>query len=96
MHAAIAVFELQIPMSHSLKEKRAVLRPIIEGVRSRFHVSIAEVDHQDTWQRSALAVAVVANEHRHVMSVLDEVERFVDCATDAELYSVEVRWLEND
>ena len=94
VHAAIASFEIHIPQSHSLKEKRAVLRPIVEGLRNRFHVSVAEVDHQDTWQRSVIGVAVVANEHSHVVAVLEEVERFIDIAADADLCSVDVHWFD--
>ena len=94
VHAAVASFEIHIPQSHSLKEKRAVLRPIVEGLRHRFHVSVAEVDHQDTWQRSVIGVAVVANEHSHVVAVLEEVERFIDIAADADLCSVDVHWFD--
>jgi len=94
MDAAVARFELRIPASQSLKAKRAVIRPIVDGLRHRFHLSVAEVDHHDTWQRCAIAVAVVAADHRHVVEVLEQVERFVAVARDIELLDVIVSWLD--
>ena len=94
MDAAVARFELHVPESRSLKAKRAAIRPIVDGLRHRFRLSVAEVDHLDTWQRAAVAVAVVAGDHRHVEEVLDGVQRFVDAAPDAELLSVEITWLD--
>jgi hypothetical protein len=96
VHAAAARFELFVPESHSLKAKRAVLRPIIDGLRHRFRISVAEVDHQDTWQRASIAVAVVAESDGHVRDVLANVERFVANAPDVELLDVGTAWLESD
>ncbi len=90
----MARFDLHVPESRSLKAKRAAIRPIVDGLRHRFRLSVAEVDHHDTWQRAAIAVAVVAADHRHVEEVLEEVERFVDAAHAAELLTVEVTWLD--
>ena len=70
-------FDLHLPAVHSLKEKRAVIRPILDGARNRFHVAVAEVAHQDQWQRAALGMAAVASTVGHVEEVLDRVERFV-------------------
>lgn len=94
MHAAVIRFELHIAESHSLKAKRAAIRPIIDGIRHRYHLSVAEVDHQDTWQRSAIAVAVVANDYRHVNEVLDEVERFVSVAAAVDMLEANTTWLD--
>lgn len=69
--------DLQLPHVHSLKEKRAVLRPILEGARRRFEVAAAEVDHQDRWQRATLGLAAVSGSAGHAQGVLDKVERFV-------------------
>ena len=59
VHAAAVCFDLHVPESRSLKAKRAAIRPIVDGLRHRFQVSVAEVDHQDQWQRAAIGVAVV-------------------------------------
>ncbi len=89
MHAAALRFELWIPDSRSLKSKRAAVRPIVDGLRHKLRVSVAEVDHQDTWQRAALGVAAVAESDGHLREVLATVERFVDRAAGVELLGVE-------
>ncbi len=89
MHAAALRFELRIPESQSLKTKRAAVRPIVDGLRVRFRVAVAEVDHQDTWQRAALGVAAVAESDGHLRDVLATVERFVDGAPGVEVLDVE-------
>ena len=85
MHAAALRFDLHVPASRSLKAKRAAVRPIVDTLRHRYHVSVAEVDHQDRWQRAAIAVAVVAESNHHLTEVLDTVERFVRSAPDVEV-----------
>jgi hypothetical protein len=96
VHAAAVRFELFVPESHSLKAKRAVLRPIVEGLRHRFRISVAEVDHQDTWQRAAIAVAVVAESDGHLREILTNIERHVANVADVELLDVETAWLDPD
>ena len=63
MLVALERFDLRIPGCGSLKEKRHVVKTLTNGIRSTFNVSVAEVDHHDLWQRTAIAVAVVAGEH---------------------------------
>jgi uncharacterized protein len=94
MHAAAVCFDLHVPESRSLKAKRSAVRPIVDGLRHRFHVSVAEVDHQDQWQRAAIAVAVVAESSRQLERVLDSVERFVANAPAVELLDHETAYLE--
>ena len=89
MHAAAVCFELHVPESRSLKTKRAAIRPIVDGLRHRFKVSVAEVDHQDTWQRAAIGVALVDGSASHLQEMLDSVERFVAAAADVELLDIE-------
>jgi len=73
-----------------------VLRPIVDGLRHRFRVSVAEVDHQDTWQRAAIAVAVVAESDGHLREILTNIERHVANAADVELLDVEAAWFDPD
>ncbi len=96
VHAAAVCFDLHIPESRTLKTKRAAIRPIVDGLRHRFRVSVAEVDHHDQWQRCAIGVAVVAESDRHLREVLESIERFVAAAPAVELLDVETSWLEVD
>ncbi len=92
MHAAALSVELHLPEVRSLKEKRAVIKPILEGSRRRFGVAAAEVGKQDLWQACELAFAAVASTAHHVDDVLDSVERFVWSFTEVEVLSCERHW----
>lgn len=94
VHAAALRFDLHVPASRSLKAKRAAVRPIVDTLRHRYHVSVAEVDHQDLWQRAAIAVAVVAESDYHLTEVLDTLERFVRSAADVEVLDTTAAYLE--
>jgi uncharacterized protein len=96
VHVGIVRFELFIPASHSLKEKRAAIKPIVEGAKRRFGVAAAEVAHQDKWQRADLGVAAVAATASHVEEVLDEVERFVWSHPDVEVLGAHRSWADRD
>ena len=85
--------ELHIPTSRSLKEKRAVLRPIVEGMRHRFQISVAEVGYQDKWQRALIGMAVVSDSYSHAGEVVDSVERWVWSKPDVEVCSFETEWV---
>jgi hypothetical protein len=80
---------LYAPQCHSLKEKRMILRSIISKVKNKFNVSIAEVDFQDVHQTIVLGVAVVSESRTHSQNVLDEVMRFVENNTEADVISTE-------
>jgi uncharacterized protein YlxP (DUF503 family) len=96
MHAATLYVDLHLPGVHSLKEKRAVIRPILEGSRHRFGVAAAEVDAQDRWQRAGLGFAAVAAGAGHVNEVLDNVERFVWSFPEVEVLAVQQEWIGED
>ena len=77
MLVALERFDLRIPGCTSLKEKRHVVKGLTAGIRQKFNVSVAEVDHHDLWQRTTIAVSAVAGEAYHVRRVLHEVEKYV-------------------
>ncbi len=88
--------DLHLPEVRSLKAKRAVVKPIVEGARRRYGVAAAETDHQDMWQRAEVGFAAVAGSHRHAEDVIDEVERFVWSHPEVQVLACERRWLEGD
>jgi uncharacterized protein YlxP (DUF503 family) len=77
MFIAVGRFELFIPDSRSLKDKRQVLRSVIQTTGNKFNVSIAEVEYQDLWQRAAIGVSCVAESIGHCRKVLQEVEKLM-------------------
>ena len=62
----------------SLKSKRRIIKSVQDRVRSRYNVSIAEVDHQDLWQRTVLAFAAVGSSRKVVDSMLSKITNFVE------------------
>jgi uncharacterized protein len=80
MFIGMARYELFIPASRSLKDKRRVLKSISSVVRNKLNVSIAEVDHQDLWQRAAFGVACVSESMSHCRQVIQEVEKLISRA----------------
>ena len=87
---AVGTVELHLPDVGSLKGKRHVLKGLKERLRHRFEISVAEVDHQDLWQRTAIAVAVVGAQEYHLRKVLHEIERYVERWVEVELLEAEV------
>ncbi|MCC6174676.1 MAG: DUF503 domain-containing protein [Chloroflexi bacterium] len=75
MHVGACVVTLEIAASHSLKDKRQVIRSLVERLRRRFNVAIAEVEDQDTWNIAVLGLAVVSNEAGHAAQ---QIARIVD------------------
>ena len=90
MVIGVVYLELSIPDANSLKEKRRILKSILERARNRFNISIAETGHNDVWKSAQVSAVTVGNETKHVHSVCSnvlsmfELEPFVvvrDCWT---------------
>ena len=78
MVVGVCRLTLMVPESHSLKEKRMVLRRIKDRTRLKFNVAIAEVGDQDAWQSAQIGYAVVANERGFVESMVAKIEAFIE------------------
>jgi uncharacterized protein YlxP (DUF503 family) len=74
MIVATTTWDLHLPACHSLKEKRSVLKPLTSGLRRALNVSVAEIGHQDAWQRAEIVCAAVGS----ARSVVDETLRAAD------------------
>ena len=88
MRVAALRIEVRIPAAQSLKEKRAVLRPVVEGIRRLGSYSVAEVDHQDFWQRAALGVATVARDGATLEMQVAALRRYLDSCLEIEVVDV--------
>lgn len=93
---ATLLIELHIGSSGSLKEKRMVVRHLLDTARRRYGVAASEVGAQDLWQRAQLGFAAVAPDPTHVERLLDRVERFVWSHPEVEVLSCERYWLDLD
>ena len=86
--------DVRIVDAHSLKDKRHVVKSVVEGARRRFGISAAEVGAQDSWQRARLGFAVVASAAQQAERVMDDVDRFVWAQPGLEVLRAERVWLE--
>jgi len=87
MVVGIIKIELRIPGSSSLKAKRSVVKKVIERTRSRFNVSVSEVDKQDVYSRSVIGCTMVGSDQRYVNGAIDKILDFVEGMAVADILS---------
>ena len=90
MFTSSAKLIFHIPYAMSLKDKRQVRRSIIDKARNKFNASIAEVDTQDMWKTLSVGVAVVSGSVSHAQELMDEIIRFMEDNSEAELIGIEI------
>jgi len=90
MLVGLCRFDLRIPGVSSLKEKRHVVKTLTASLRQKFNVAVAEVDHQDLWQRTTIAVSSVSGEAYHLKRVMHEVERHIERWAEVEVIDVDL------
>ncbi len=90
MRVGICRIFLRIPENQSLKQKRQVVKSIIDRVKNRFNVAIAEVDALDSRETAVLGAVTLSNDARHVNRVLSHVVNFVEDNASAELIDYDI------
>lgn len=91
MHIGVARVALHLPENGSLKGKRMVVKSVIQRVRNRFNVAIAEIDTQDAWEIITLGIVCVSDDRRHSNEMLSKVVDFIESERlDAEVGEVEL------
>lgn len=85
MIIGVCEVSLSLPMAHSLKEKRGLLKPLLARLRGEFNVSVAEVDDQDQWQSAVIAIAMVSADGANLHGALEAVVRWIE-RTQPHLY----------
>lgn len=73
MVVGVCTLELDIPASHSLKDKRHAIKSVITRVRRSFNVSIAEVDSLDAWQHATIGIVCVSSDRDYAHGLLEKV-----------------------
>jgi uncharacterized protein YlxP (DUF503 family) len=93
--AALLTIDMRLASAFSLKDKRQVLRHLLDTARRRYRVAAAELGYHDLHQRSLIGFAAVAADVAQVDEVLDEVERFVWSHPELEIVESERRWTDD-
>ena len=79
------VIELHLHDNFSLKGKRKIVRSMVDKVKHKFNVAIAEIGSNDKWQKIELGISTVGNDRRHINSSLNNVLAFLDSLYLAEI-----------
>ena len=90
----VLTLELHIEHSHSLKDKRHVVKSVKERLRHRHNISIAEIDVQDTWQTATLAAVTISGSRARAEQVLLAVEHDAAAALGGSLIRTVIDWIE--
>jgi uncharacterized protein len=90
---AVLTLEIIVEHSHSLKEKRHVVKSLKDRLRQRFNVAVAEIDGLESWQRSVIAAVTVSNDRTHAEQILQAVENDASNVLGAMLTSTGVEWV---
>jgi uncharacterized protein YlxP (DUF503 family) len=93
LYRSLLTIELMIPWARSLKDKRSAVRGLKDRLRARFNASVAEVDHQDKWQRATLAVCVVDSDRRKLQATMSRVRLLSEDAQDLQITGTYQHWL---
>ena len=78
MSLGLLTLEIYIPGCQSLKEKRGRLKPLIARLHREFNVSVAEIDHLNSWNSTVLACALVSNDNGHTQRALQKLVRWIE------------------
>jgi uncharacterized protein len=89
----VITLELRLEDAHSLKDKRHYVKGLKDRLRSKFNVSVAEIDHQDSWQRGVVAAVTVSPDKPYAEQVLQSVEREAASLLGPLLVDATVEWL---
>jgi uncharacterized protein YlxP (DUF503 family) len=91
----LLTFEVYANHSHSLKEKRRIVKRITQRISNKFNVSISETDYQDKWQRAEISIAKIGNDYNYITRKLENILNSVEKITtgEAEILNSEIQFL---
>jgi hypothetical protein len=92
MPIGLLTLELFIPDAHSLKDKRQILRSLKDRLRGQFNVAVAELEHQDLWQRSVVGVVGISSDEHSLRESLQAVMEASENLLGRDLISREIEY----
>ena len=89
----VLTLDIHVEQSHSLKEKRHVVKSLKDRLRERFNVAVAEIDGLDSWQHAVVAAVTVSNDKVHAEKILSAVEAHAESVLGGSLTGTGIEWL---
>lgn len=88
-----AIIRLYAPWARSLKDKRMVVKSLIDKTKNRFNVSVSEVDDMDNHKIIVIGLSCISNSASHVNSILDKAINYIETNTEAVMENVTIELL---
>lgn len=95
MPIGLLTLEIHIPDARSLKDKRQIVRSLKDRLRAHFNVAVAELDHQDLWQRARVGVVSISGDRRHLEQSLQAIAEESERVLERDLVSQEIEYFED-
>lgn len=95
MPIGLLTLEIHISEAQSLKDKRQVLRSLKDRLRAHFNVAVAELEHQELWQRSKIGVVSISGDGKHLEESLAAVAAESERMLGRDLVSQEIDYFED-
>ena len=92
-HIGLLLIDLFIPSAQSLKEKRMVVKSLKDRVRSKYNVSIAQLDTEDKWQTATLGISMIGNDQRYMEGCLQDIFNFIEGSHGCEICDHKIEFL---
>lgn len=93
LHISLLTVEVVIPWAQSLKDRRSAVHSLKGRLRARFNAAVADVDHQDTWQRAVIAVCMLGSSRRQLEKDMSKVRKLCEDTRDVQLAEIRQEWL---
>ena len=94
MPIGLLIIEIHIPDARSLKDKRQVLRSLKDTLRAHFNVAVAELEHQELWQRAKVGVISISGDAKHLEESMTAIAGEAERLLDRNLVSQEIEYFE--
>ena len=95
MPIGLLTLEIHIPDARSLKDKRQVLRSLKDSLRAHFNVAVAELEHQELWQRSRIGVVSISSDTKHLEQSIAAIAAASERLLGRDLVSQEIEYFED-
>lgn len=90
----LLVIDCYIPQAQSLKQKRSVVKSLVDRLRARFNASVAETGYLNEWQRAVIAVSLVSNNKRYLQQQNELIQQLVMASSGSITVSgIQQHWL---
>ncbi|MGB5277077.1 MAG: DUF503 domain-containing protein [Gammaproteobacteria bacterium] len=94
IHVLLLVIDCYIPQAQSLKQKRSVVKSLVDRLRARFNASVAETGYLNEWQRAVIAVSLVSNNKRYLQQQNELIQQLVMASSGSITVSgIQQHWL---